>query len=87
MHGWSLKRQEGGSNVRLISGLCISYALGLATLFAHIGFKGYFTIELHKTLTLQPRKFLIIFSIKILYGTYTSFCLRFLHEATMGCKF
>ena len=52
-------------NVGLISGLyLIRYALGLAALLALVGFKGYFTVEFHKALKLQPRNLLILLSIK-----------------------
>ena len=45
-------------NVGLISGLyLIRYVLGLAALLAFAGFKGYFTVEFHKALKLQPRNF------------------------------
>ena len=57
-------------NVGLISGLyLIRYVLGLAA-----GFKGYFTVEFHKALKLQPRNLLILLSMK------TSVCIQTLIE-------
>ena len=62
-------------NVGLISGLyLIRYVLGLAALLAFAGFKGYFTVEFHKALKLQPRNLLILLSMK------TSVCIQTLIE-------
>ena len=59
-------------NVGLISGLyLIRYVLGLAALLALVGFKGYFTVEVHKALKLPPRNLFVLLSIK-----FTSVCMQ-----------
>ena len=56
----------------MISGLyLIRYALGLAALLALVGFKGYFTVEVHKALKLPPRNLFVLLSIK-----FTSVCMQ-----------